>query len=141
MSLYLDASVLVPLFVVEGQSQSLERWIVSVDGTLLVSDLAAAEFAATLSRFVRKGALSGERADMLHSAFDRWKGEAAEPIENKPVDIRNAGHFVRTPTPKLLTPDAVHLATCQRLGLTLVTHDQALLEIAAREGVAHICPE
>ncbi len=140
MSLYLDASVLVPLFMVEDQSRILERWIESVNGTLLISDLAASEFAATLSRFIRQGALDSDQANTLHTAFDRWKSEAAEPVENRPVDIRNAARLVRTPKPKLLTPDAIHLATCQRLGLTLVTHDQMLLEIAKREGVEHICP-
>ena len=136
MSFYLDASVIVQLFVAQSASDEIEAWLLDAGGPILVSDLAASEFASALSRMVRKGELALDATTVLHAAFDEWQRDMADAVENLPVDIRLAARMVRTPHPRLLTPDAIHLATCKRLDLTLVTCDAALLEIAAREGVA-----
>lgn len=136
MNFYLDASVIVPLFVKQATSAAIEAWALAADGRLLVSDLTAAEFASALSRMVRKREMAQEATPVLHLAFEDWRRDMADPVENLPADIRLAARLVRTPFPRLLTPDAIHLATCKRLDLVLVTHDDALREIAAREGVA-----
>lgn len=52
MSLYLDASVVVPLFVSEPHT-ARARAILSAGANLIVSDLTAAEFASAVSRLVR----------------------------------------------------------------------------------------
>ena len=55
-------------------------------------------------------------------------------------DTETASRMVAEPFPKLLMPDAIHVAICKRLVLTLVTLDQDLLLIAVREGVTAISP-
>lgn len=135
MSLYLDASVIVPLFVQETHSDAIAGWIEQVEEPLLVSDLAASEFASALSRMVRKGELTEAALPSRHLAFEDWRWELTTPVENWSADIRAAARLVRSPFPRLLTPDAIHLATCDRLGAVLVSNDEALREVAAREGV------
>lgn len=140
MSLYLDASVLLPLVLPEAASARIDAWLRDARGDLIVSDLADAEFRAAISRRVRMDELREEKATQLHLLFDQWRDEAARPLETLSVDIRAAARLVRKPFPKLLTPDAVHIATCRRLGLTLVTHDRRLLEVGRREGVKVLSP-
>ena len=135
MSLYLDTSVVVPLFVSEGGSDRVLRWIAEQTDPLMLSDLTVTEFHAVISRLVRQGVIDASHAEEIREQFDLWREAATEPLENLPADIRAAGQLVRSPLPKLLTADATHLATCRRLGMTLVTADLDLHSIAAREGV------
>lgn len=135
MSFYLDTSILVALWIAEAGTERAETWLRSVLGDVFVSDLADAEFRAAISRLVRMNALTDMQADELHRNFDRWKNDVAQPLETPSVDVRRAAHLVRTPLPKLHAPDAIHLATCARLRLTLVSYDSDLLQIAGREGV------
>jgi predicted nucleic acid-binding protein len=140
LSLYLDASVLVPLSLPEASSRLIEAWLKSAKAELIVSDLAHAEFHAALSRRVRTGELAEDDARKIRVEFDQWRDEAAQTVENLPVDIRAAARLVQNPFPKLLTPDAIHIATCRRLGVTLVSHDRRLLEVGSREGIATLNP-
>ena len=140
MSFYLDASVLVPLHVEESKSAVLQRWVANADEPLAISDLAAAEFASAISRLVRMTEVTAETAMHVVDDFDRWRSETADMVENQPVDIRAAARLVRQPDPKLLAPDAIHLATCRRMGLTLVTYDGDMAAVAKRLGIAIAVP-
>lgn len=140
MSLYLDASVLLPLSVPEAASGRVEVWLKSTKAELVVSDLAHSEFHAAISRRVRTDELAEHHAAQIRLQFDQWRDEVARSLENLPVDIRAAARLVQKPFPRLLTPDAIHIATCRRLGITLVTHDRRLLEIGRREGVTTLSP-
>lgn len=99
-----------------------------------------AEFRSQISRRVRKGELSPAQADQVNTGFDQWREDATAPLEHAPADIRAAARMVRIPFPKLLTPDAIHIATCRRLGFSLVTYDRRLIEAAEREGVQTVSP-
>ena len=140
MSFYLDTSALVPIFIREAQTDAMVSWISQMPEEVAVADLTVAEFRSQLSRRVRKGELTPAQTDGVGAEFDRWRQAAASPLENLPVDIRAAARLVRMPTPKLLTPDAIHLATCARLGITLVTYDLRLIEAGRREKVATLSP-
>lgn len=140
MRLYLDANIIIPLFVLELRSEAIHRWFRSLEHPPLVSDLAFAEVGSAMSRRVRVGELQGDAADALLAAFDGWAEDTTERIETTAGDVRRAAEFVRRPMPKLLTPDAIHLATCQRLGLTLVTLDADLVANARVRGVEVVVP-
>lgn len=135
MSLYLDTSVLVPLQIEEPKSEILHQWLAETTDPLCISDLAVAEFGSALSRYVRMDRLPADAAKQALANFDQWVDDLADRVENLPVDIRLASQLVRTPLPKLLTPDAIHIATCRRLGLTLVAHDTDMVDHATRLGV------
>lgn len=140
MSFYLDTSAVVPIFIRELQTDRMLAWIETTSAELIVSDLTVAEFRSQMSRRVRKDELQPAQADQVNAGFDQWREDAAAPLENVPADIRSAARMVRIAFPKLLTPDAIHIATCARLGLTLVTYDKRLTEAAKREGVATLSP-
>ena len=141
MSYYLDTSVLLPLFISEPTSEAIHRWY-SEDtrGRLFIADLVATEFSAVVSQLVRSKVLDDEEATAVRARFELWRGDFSDFLENLPADIRAAGVLVRSPQPRLLAADATHLATCLRLGLTLVTHDTDLQVAAAREGITWESP-
>lgn len=140
MSLYLDASILLPLVLNEATSVRIDAWLGEARDDLFVSDLADAEFRSAISRQVRMGLFDAAQAAEAHRQFDHWRDAATVPVENLPVDVRAAARLVRRPVPKLLAPDAIHLATCRRLGATLVTHDLRLIAAAGTEGLAVLSP-
>jgi predicted nucleic acid-binding protein len=140
LSLYLDANIVVPLHVSEPTSELVERWFTGRDDAILLSDLAVGEFAAAISRLVRMGKATAYDARLTLDDFDAWRSAFAVPVENTVADIRAAAQFVRQPFPRLLMPDAIHLATSQRLGATLVTMDQDLVTIAQARGIPVLSP-
>lgn len=86
------------------------------------------------------GELSDGEGELALATFEDWVFESASTLDNVPEDFVTAAHLVRRPMPKLLVADAVHLATCLRIGLTLVTEDEALLDIARGYGLAAVRP-
>ena len=140
MSHYADTSVIVPLFINESTSKIAAKWFEISREKIVVSALAIGEFHAVLAKYVRMGAKNENESTEIASQFDLWRKNATIHAEHEGVDFETAAHLVRTPFPKLLMPDALHLATCKRLGLILVTFDKDLIIIAAREGVTAILP-
>jgi uncharacterized protein len=140
LSVYLDTSVLVPLFIREDVSHLVENWINSVREKLYCSHLVAGEFNSAVSRYVRMGALNSDQADAIRDNAAHWlqRGVINAAIDDE--DVQRASRAVANPSPKLLMPDAIHLVVCARMNLTLATLDQDLLIIATREGVAAISP-
>ena len=61
MTVSLDASAIVPLFVVDAFNHRIEAYLTEHTPDIVVSDFAAAEFASVLARRVRMGQSS--RAD------------------------------------------------------------------------------
>jgi uncharacterized protein len=137
---YVDTSVIVPLFITEPMSNIAANWFENSHEDIVVSALAMGEFYAVLAKYVRKGGMSEAETLEIAAQFDVWRKNATIPAEHESVDFETAAHLVRVPFPKLLMPDALHLATCKRLGLVLVTFDTDLLTIAAREGVDAFAP-
>jgi uncharacterized protein len=130
VSVYLDASVLIPLFMHEAFTARAERFLRSSPQILTVSDLAAAEFASALARRVRTGELLPERARSAFDAFDAWTHRAAQRVEIGSADLRAAEAFIRRLDLPLRLPDAIHIAVAQRLGATLATFDDAMARCA-----------
>lgn len=140
MSLYFDACVLVPLFVEEDSSVAVGRFVERSIGKIVVGDLAIAEFGAALSHHVRSQRASEIASNSVLALFDQWVTSEAERLAVASSDIVRAGTIVRRVDLKLLSPDAIHAAVCERLGLTLVTLDSRLADAAARLGVAVVVP-
>jgi predicted nucleic acid-binding protein len=135
MSVYLDASMLIPLFMKEAFTERAERYCDSNLGVVVVSDFAAAEFASALARRVRTSELLTERARFAFAAFDGWTLRATQRVELRAADIRAAETFIRGLDLPLRTPDALHIAVAQRLGATLATFDEPMKKSATALGV------
>ncbi|MGI4879428.1 MAG: type II toxin-antitoxin system VapC family toxin, partial [Janthinobacterium lividum] len=95
MSVYLDASVIVPHFIDEQSSEIVREWVNSLDAPAAVSALAVGEFSSALSRLTRTGEISREFAVERLTAIDEWLAESVQSIEIESVDIRLATVFVR----------------------------------------------
>jgi uncharacterized protein len=140
LSFYLDTSVVVPLFVNEVHSTVANDWLQADERALFFGNLVIGEFNSALSRLVRNNEITKDEAEAIRSSAVNWLEIAATRVEHLDLDIEVAAAMVVAPFPKLLMPDAIHIATCQRRSLKFVTLDQDLLTIAAREGVAAIAP-
>jgi uncharacterized protein len=140
LTLYLDASVIVPAFIDEPLSLSVRRLLGDAAEPTLISDVAGGEFASAVARRFRMALLTGADAQRVLAKYDRWTAAAARPLAIESSDIANATALFRRFDLKLRLPDAIHLAACQRRGLTLATLDDTLADAARALGVAHICP-
>lgn len=141
MSLYLDASVLLPLLVEEDATRAVSSLLAGADEPPLVGEFAVAEVASGLSRLGRMGVLTPEEASHRLAMFDVWRADDTEPCDIVAADVRLCGLFVRRFELKLRAPDALHLATVRRLGATLVTLARQLAEASRRLGVAVQIPD
>lgn len=135
MSLYLDASAIVPTLIEEGGTESVDRFLASATEPLVVSDLAATEVASALSRLVRTKLLHRDEANSLLDEFDAWRATATVEIDFQPSDFRLARLFVRNFDLALRAPDALHAAICRRADHQLVTLDGRLARAAEAFGV------
>src|SRR6266513_383473 len=115
MSIYLDASFLVPTLVEERGSAVVNAYLVAAERELLVSEFAAAE---------------ARLAD-----FEAWRAAASSPVDVQPADARLAYAYVRRFDLMLRAPDALHLAIARRLDVALATLDKRLADAAKELGV------
>ncbi len=135
MSLYLDASVILPNFIREAVSAKVDRLLDRTAVPLFVSEFAAAEVASALSRLARTGDLDETDARARLADFDIWRAAATENIDVVSADVRSAGLIVRQFQLMLRMPDALHIAICRRLGAAIATLDCRLADAALALGV------
>lgn len=136
--IYLDASVLVPIFIEDDWTSGVLAWL-ETRPALSVSDWTMAEFSSALSFHVRKRRLTIEERDKAENALNSW---AYGQVEIVALDEEDGFMARRTlhRHPKLRTPDALHLTIVRRLGHEFATYDQDLAEAARREGVVVVQP-
>ena len=130
MIFYLDASVLVPIVVSEPTSEISRAWLEQQNVTFRVGRLAIGEVGSAVSRRRRMGDLTDDQGERALDLFDTWIRAFAIVVDHDPNDFNDAALWVRRPHPKLLTPDALHLATCRRINACLVTADLDLTIVA-----------
>lgn len=140
MTLYLDASALIPTIVPEATSGIIDAFLLSQSSRMVVGDFAVAEVASALSRLTRAGAIARADAKAALQAFDEWRTIVAYPLDLQAADARLAGEYVRRFDLMLRAPDAIHIAICRRLGLTLVTLDRRMAVAAQALDVAVTVP-
>ncbi len=131
--IYLDASVIVPLFLPEPRSDKAEEYI--MNGDFVVSNLAVAEFSSALSLAVRVKRLPQAAAHAVIAAFDDWMATYALHIETQSEDFIEATKLVRRFDLALRTPDALHISVAARLGARLATFDAEMAVAAAALGL------
>jgi predicted nucleic acid-binding protein len=135
MSVYLDASVLVPLFIDDPHTSKAEQ-LLAPAAVLMVSDFAAAEFASALARRLRMRELTEDDARSAFALFDRWTGVETQYVRLLPEDLAGASALLRRLELPIRTPDAVNIVIAQRLGAHLATFDQRMAQCARRLGLS-----
>lgn len=131
MRIYLDASVLVPLFVTDALAPRAEALLRGTEDALVLSDFASSEVSSAVARRVRNREITPEEAQSAFLALDAWAAAAAERTETLPADIRLAEGFVRRLDLPLRAPDAINIAIALRAQARLASFD-ARMRVAAR---------
>jgi uncharacterized protein len=126
VSLYLDASLLVALFVIDPSSARAEAFLAINPAIVAVSDFGAAEFSSAVARRVRTRELTQNDGRLAFTRFDWWHARTVHRHEITAADIGAADRILRRLDLPLRTPDAIHIAVAQRLGATLVTFDRQM---------------
>jgi predicted nucleic acid-binding protein len=133
---YLDASVIVPTLVQEPGSDAVDNLIEQLSEPPFLSSFVIGETASALARLARMEKLTAADVRDRLASFDRWVVLDAEVIETEPTDVRLAGLFVRRLELGLRMPDAIHIATAQRIGAALATLDVRLAGAASALNVS-----
>jgi predicted nucleic acid-binding protein len=141
LSAYLDASILLLTLIEEPASAAVDAYMLIGGQELLVSDFAAAEVAAALSRLVRMGLLDSADAAARLGDFDVWRAAMSSPVDVHASDVRLAYAYVRRFDLMLRAPDALHVAIARRLDVTLVTLDRRLANAAQALGITVEMPQ
>jgi predicted nucleic acid-binding protein len=136
LSVYLDASVLVPLIVPDAHSARADAFMDSRPSDLLLSDFAAAEFASAVARLVRMAELRPDEARTAFTTLDSWSAMATRRVASDSDDAKLAESLLRGLDVPLLTPDVLNLAIVQRLGCELATFDIKMAQVAKQLGLA-----
>jgi uncharacterized protein len=140
VSLYLDASILVALFVIDPGSARAAAFLSAHPTIVIVSDFGAAEFSSAVSRRVRMGDLTQEDGQLAFLHLDTWMSRLAQREEITAADVGAADRILRRLDVNLRTPDALHVAVARRLGATLATLDRQMAAAARALGVAVAMP-
>ncbi len=135
MSLYLDASTIIPNLVEEASSGALKHFLFQASEPLVVSDLAAVEINSAIGRLVRMGLVARVAASSLLEEFDAWRAAGTVGVNLQPGDFQLATLFLRHFELGLRAPDALHVAVCRREGHRLVTLDRRMMLAATTLGV------
>ncbi len=135
MTVYLDASAILPTLINEASSAAVDQFIFVNEDPLVISEFAAAEVASALSRLVRTGLLTLDDARDRLEDFDAWRAASATGLDFQAADLRLAHVFVRRFNLGLRAPDALHAAVCRRENLTLITLHKRLAAAAEALGL------
>jgi uncharacterized protein len=135
LNAYLDTSVLVSMFTVDGHQPRLNAWLGSAGARLKFSDWTLTEFSSALAVGVRVGRLTKGEADSAEAALELWAQASGAALEIEPSDIRNARRLIRGTTQPLKAGDALHIAVALRDGCALATFDEGMRRAAADLGL------
>jgi predicted nucleic acid-binding protein len=108
---YLDTSVLVPLFLPEPESERIQRWLERHSGDLLaISEWTVTEFASALGLKVRSKMLKLDKARQAQKLFEKLVTESFHVHVPTRADYVRATAFLGEYGLGLRAGDALHLA-------------------------------
>lgn len=128
---YLDTSILVPLFFREPGTQSAQGEV-SLATDRWISHWTLAEFASATAFKLRGRQTDAATAARARELFRQFAASVLTVVDVLREDFAEAARLCEiTPAPGLRTPGALHLAVARRLGLVMVTLDNALAAACA----------
>jgi predicted nucleic acid-binding protein len=134
LTLYLDASALLPLFIEEARTHDAHEHLRG--NVLVISDFAIAEFSSGVARRSRIGEINEAGAAAVFAALDAWTVNAARRESLTAGDIGVAIGLVRRRLDSgLRAPDAVNIAIAQRCEANLLTFDEKMARSARSLGM------
>ncbi|HEY3567612.1 MAG TPA: type II toxin-antitoxin system VapC family toxin [Thermoanaerobaculia bacterium] len=133
--IYVDTSLLLPVYVPEERSEEANRVLESVS-PIVISDLTVAEFHVSLARKVKLGTLSAPQSDAAQAAFESHLREGLlQRVALRSSHHDAAGRLASKSSVMLRTLDALHIAVAAGLGTPVATFDGRLADAARDLGV------
>jgi uncharacterized protein len=138
--IYLDTSVVVPLFVREMATPRVLAWrnalISSQDDELAVSSWTICEFTSAMGIKVRNRDISSEKAEAARALLESAFLPKIKMVEAIPTDLRLAEVMLREFSLGLRAGDALHLAIASRCeAREFVSLDRTLCKVAEVVGL------
>jgi predicted nucleic acid-binding protein len=135
LTVYLDASVLVGLLTEDALSEAAHAVAARISHlNLATSDLGQLEFTSAIARQKRMKTIAEDGARRNLRALDDFRS-LADVFLITHADVASATGFISRLDLNLRPADAIHIALCRRLGLTLWTFDEGMAGSARALGV------
>ena len=139
MTVYLDTSAAMPLFVPEPTSESIEAWFAACTDPVVSADWICTELASALSIKVRRAEISAEQAQAAWDAFEAFCGTGLRLVPVSRGTCMHAARLAREAQNGLRAGDSLHLAMAIDIGATgFATTDRNLEANATRQGLKTI---
>jgi hypothetical protein len=135
IGVYLDASLLVPLFVTDALAARAEDLLPRIEARPIVSDFAASEVSSAIARKLRMAVITHAEARAAFVAVDARVATTAERVPIEPADVRLAERLVRRLDLPLRVPDAMSIAIALRVRARLASFDVRMLDAARAVGL------
>ena len=130
---YVDTSVLVPLFVNEMHSSAAADWYSREKSELVAAAWCITEFASALGIKQRTGAIDAQQAKGSWTRFERLVAADLRLIPVEPTHFHRAAELVLDAASALRAGDALHLACAEAVGAKhMATLDDVLARHAQR---------
>jgi uncharacterized protein len=130
---YVDTSVLVPLFLNEPHSVAVAAWYAREKGELVAAAWCVPEFASALGIKQRTGAIDTQQAQGAWARFERMVAADLRLLPVEPANFHRAAELVLDAASGLRAGDALHLACAETAGAKhMATLDDVLSRNAQR---------
>jgi hypothetical protein len=130
---YVDTSVLVPLFLNEPHSVAAAEWYSREKSELVAAAWCIPEFASALGIKQRTGAIGAQLAQGAWTRFERMVAADLRLLPVEPVHFHRAAELVLDDASALRAGDALHLACAEAAGAKrMATLDDVLARNAQR---------
>ena len=130
---YVDTSVLVPLFLNEPHSVAAANWYARERSELVAAAWCIPEFAGALGIKQRDGAIDTQQAQGAWARFERMVAADLRLLPVAPADFHRAAELVLDAASALRAGDALHLACAEAAGAKrMATLDDVLSRNAKR---------
>ncbi len=134
--IYLDTSVVVPLFIPEPASEAIETWFANCDDKFISSDWLITEFASALSIKVRRAEINKKQADTAWNNFETLTKTGIHLMRASASAFNAAANLTRISSSGLRAGDALHLAIAMEAkALEFSTADKNLARNAKAHGL------
>jgi uncharacterized protein len=129
---YVDTSVLVPLFLNEPHSLAVGEWYAREKGELVAAAWCIPEFASALGIKQRTGAIDAQQAQGAWKRFERMAAADLRVLPVEPAHFLRAAELVLDAASALRAGDALHLACAEAAGAKQVASLDEVLSRNAR---------
>ena len=113
---YVDTSVLVPLFLNEPHSVAAADWYAHEKSELVAAAWCIPEFASALGIKQRTGAIDSQQARGTWTRFERMASADLRLLPVEPANFHRAAELMLDASSALRAGDALHLACAEAAG-------------------------